>query len=1107
MSRIYGNSIMYIAEHSVVLGVEKRKRFFLSSIALALISFQGTAAAELTPADSLLPNGGFNENYVDPENPGTAYINALARSAPYPWTRISTPDISSDTDIAFTTGVVPRSSLEGFGPSPAGGSFLGFRGSEGVSNTLTIADASEEMTLQFYYTEYNRNRTAPGVAEPDVNIEFRVNSTSSTTGTKVVTVPNLSSSGGTEGTWELLELTFVPADFGVTSAGTIDFFLGAVDSPSNTWAFIDALIVAQTADFVAAENEAPVATNAVASVLANANALVDLSSNVTDADGDSDISTIDLDPSIAGVQKTVSTADGEWSVDAAGALSFDPANVFQGVATIPYVVSDDVGNVSAPASVSVTVAGAAPIATAATATTASGTSVSVPLVGNVSDANGDVDITTIDLDPSTPGIDNSVTTSEGVWAVDSEGVVTFDPVVGFEGVATIPFSVSDGAGNVSAPATVTVTVGSASPVADSESVTTPQGAALSIDVLDGDVDANNDIDPASIDIDPVTSGIQGTFTLPGEGTFSVVGGVVVFEPEPAFVGVSTLEYTVSDNDGNVSNVATAAVEVQRDSDGDGVPDIDDRDDDNDGISDALESTGDTDADGIADYLDLDSDGDGIPDAEEAGVDGDNPVDTDSDGFADFLDEDSDADGLPDSLEGAVDTDGDESADYRDLDSDNDGIPDAVEGASDTDGDSVPDYLDLDSDSDGIPDRLEAGADPGMPVDTDGDSIADFRDLDSDGDTIVDSLEAGLDPTNPLDTDGDSNPDFLDLDTDNDGASDEAEVGANAAMPQDSDGNGVPDFRQPLVPVAPVTPPVPTTPAVPLDSDEDGIPNSVEGIGDTDGDGTPDYLDTDADNDGIPDALEAGAAAEDPRDSDGDGIQDYLDLDSDNDGLSDALEAGSDAANPVDSDGDGSPDYLDLDSDNDGLADVFESLGATYDNDADGMIDSAEVLDANLDTDGDGIPNRLDIDSDNDGMTDATESGENDLNGDGVLDAYLDSDDDGVPDSVDVDFTGGEDVDGDGIDDYADADFVLLADTDGDGIVDMFDPDARDFNSVGLPDADGDGVIDVLEADGSGNGGTIYTGLDGSGSTGPLGLLLLGVPAWIAARTRRKFVKK
>jgi len=38
-----------------------------------------------------------------------------------------------------------------------------------------------------------------------------------------------------------------------------------------------------------------------------------------------------------------------------------------------------------------------------------------------------------------------------------------------------------------------------------------------------------------------------------------------------------------------------------------------------------------------------------------------------------------------------------------------------------------------------------------------------------------------------------------------------------------------------------------------DSDEDGISNSVEGTGDTDGDGLPDYLDPDSNNDGIPDS--------------------------------------------------------------------------------------------------------------------------------------------------------------------------------------------------------------------------------------------------------------
>ena len=49
-----------------------------------------------------------------------------------------------------------------------------------------------------------------------------------------------------------------------------------------------------------------------------------------------------------------------------------------------------------------------------------------------------------------------------------------------------------------------------------------------------------------------------------------------------------------------------------DSDGDGVPDVDDLDDDNDGIPDLEENGGDftldTDGDGIADHLDLDSDG-------------------------------------------------------------------------------------------------------------------------------------------------------------------------------------------------------------------------------------------------------------------------------------------------------------------------------------------------------------------------------------------------------------------------------------------------------------------------------------------------------------------
>ncbi|MBM4394076.1 MAG: VWA domain-containing protein [Deltaproteobacteria bacterium] len=69
-----------------------------------------------------------------------------------------------------------------------------------------------------------------------------------------------------------------------------------------------------------------------------------------------------------------------------------------------------------------------------------------------------------------------------------------------------------------------------------------------------------------------------------------------------------------------------------------------------------------------------------------------------------------------------------------------------------------------------------------------------------------------------------------------------------------------------------------------DDDGDGIPNGVEGEVDTDGDGTPDFLDQDSDADGIPDKVEGVS------DPDYDGKPSYKDPDSDDDGLDDAAEA-------------------------------------------------------------------------------------------------------------------------------------------------------------------------------------------------------------------------
>ena len=232
-------------------------------------------------------------------------------------------------------------------------------------------------------------------------------------------------------------------------------------------------------------------------------------------------------------------------------------------------------------------------------------------------------------------------------------------------------------------------------------------------------------------------------------------------------------------------------EENNDTDGDGVPDYLDSDDDNDGIPDDIEGDGDADGDGTPNFLDLDSDGDSIPDEVEGAGD------ADGDGTPNFLDTDSDGDGIPDEIETAQDADGDGTPNFLDTDSDGDGIPDEIETAQDADGDGTPNFLDLDSDGDGIPDETETAQD------ADGDGTPNFLDLDSDGDGIPDAGEwsvglddplAGCTADDPIcydnDADGDGVPNYLDADSDNDGISDEDEG------VRDSDNDGIPDWLDP-----------------------------------------------------------------------------------------------------------------------------------------------------------------------------------------------------------------------------------------------------------------------------------------------------------------------
>ena len=79
------------------------------------------------------------------------------------------------------------------------------------------------------------------------------------------------------------------------------------------------------------------------------------------------------------------------------------------------------------------------------------------------------------------------------------------------------------------------------------------------------------------------------------------------------------------------------------------------------------------------------------------------------------------------------------------------------------------------------------------------------------------------------------------------------------------------------PTPTTTPTASLTPSPLLDSDGDGIPDSVEGAGDPDGDGIPNYLDLDSNNNGIPDRVEAGGDPDAPVDGNSDGIPEFLEM--------------------------------------------------------------------------------------------------------------------------------------------------------------------------------------------------------------------------------------
>jgi len=244
-----------------------------------------------------------------------------------------------------------------------------------------------------------------------------------------------------------------------------------------------------------------------------------------------------------------------------------PVRVDGSAAGVPFVEATTVAPEDLQAETPATPPNAPPVATPATASGAEDSPISVSLGGTDPDGRI-VGVTVTGIPPGgtlTLADGTPVTAGQTLSPTDAAGLV-FHPPAGFNGSATITFTVTDDDGTVSTPGAVAVTVTPVNdpPVADVGLV--GSGAEdTAVEVHLGGFDRDGTV----VSVTVTTLPTHGVLYRP-DGVTPVAAGAVltpteaanlVFVPEPDYHGTTTLSFSVTDNEGAVSAPSTVGIRV------------------------------------------------------------------------------------------------------------------------------------------------------------------------------------------------------------------------------------------------------------------------------------------------------------------------------------------------------------------------------------------------------------------------------------------------------------------------------------------------------------------------------------------------------------------